>query len=395
MARVEPVILIVDDQSENLEILFEVFQNTEFDVMFVGDGASCLNVARSDRPDLILLDVMMPDIDGFEVCRQLKASDATQGIPIIFMTALSDTVNKITGFQLGAVDYITKPFQPEEALARVNAHLTLQQLRRELQEKNAALEEGIQRERSLNQELQDALAREKAFNQVQSRFISIASHELRSPLALISMTAKMLKRYPNRMTEESIVKQLDSIDESVDAMTELLNDVLLLVKIESQQFQYHPVSMDMVPFCRDIVAQFSMMSDGIHHLAFSASAEAMSASADSKLLRHIFSNLLSNAIKYSPQGGEITFELLGEPTGDIRIRVCDQGIGISAEDQAHLFDAFHRGENTKQIKGTGLGLWIVRQFVDLHGGAIAVESALQRGTTFTITLPAQTKDSAS
>ncbi len=370
------LILIVDDRPTNLEILFELFEQTQFEVSFASDGRACLEIARSDHPDMILLDVMMPEMDGFEVCRRLKLHADTRDIPVIFMTALSDTVDKIKGFELGAIDYITKPFQAQEVLARINTHLTVQRLQRELLQKNA--------------ELQGALEREKDLNQIKSRFISIASHELRSPLTVISMTGKMLKRYADRMSAEKKLEQLDIIEDAVGKMTDLLNDVLLLVKVESHQFHFRPTRLDVAAFCRDLADQFRAMCVETHVLEFSAQGEGFEASVDPKLLHHIFSNLLSNAIKYSPNGGTIRFDILreeGMPT--MRFRVQDEGIGIAPGDLEHLFDAFHRGGNVSEIKGTGLGLWIVKQFVELHGGALDVESELGRGSAFTIRLPTE------
>ena len=370
----ETLILIMDDHPANLEILIELFEQTRFDISFASDGRTCLDIARSDHPDIILLDVMMPDMDGFEVCRQLKRHPDTCDIPVIFMTALSDTVEKVKGFELGALDYITKPFQAQEVLARVNIHLTLQRLQRELIRKNA--------------ELQAGLDREKELNQIKSRFISVASHELRSPLTIISMTSKMLKRYADRMSAEKKLEQLDIIEDAVTKMADLLDDVLLLVKVESHQFQFHPTHLDVAAYCRDITDQFRSICADAHVLEFSVHGEGFEANIDPKLLRHIFSNLLSNAIKYSPNGGTIQFEIFRETgSSDIRFCVRDEGIGIAPGDLEHLFDAFHRGGNVDQIKGTGLGLWIVKQFVELHSGTLDVESELGRGTTFTIRLP--------
>ncbi len=370
----DTLILIVDDHPTNLEILFELFEQTQFEVSFASDGRTCLEIARTDYPDMILLDVMMPEMDGFEVCRRLKCHPDTRDIPVIFMTALSDTVDKIKGFELGAIDYIIKPFQAQEVLARVNTHLTVQRLQRELLQKNA--------------ELQGALAREKDLNQIKSRFISIASHELRSPLTVISMTGKMLKRYADRMSAEKKLEQLDIIEDAVGKMTDLLNDVLLLLKVESHQFHFRPIRLDVAAFCSDIADQFRAMCVETHVLEFSAQGRGFEASVDPKLLHHIFSNLLSNAIKYSPNGGTIRFDILreeGAPT--MRFRVQDEGIGIAPDDLEHLFDAFHRGGNVNEIKGTGLGLWIVKQFIELHSGTLDVESELGRGSAFTIRLP--------
>lgn len=136
----ESIILVVDDQPTNLDVLFNVFEKTDYDVLFTSDGYSCLQIVEDERPNLLLLDVMMPGMDGFEICRRLKADEKTRSIPVIFMTALADTVDKVKGLELGAVDYITKPIQPEEVLARVKTHLTIEKLQSELQTKNVELQ---------------------------------------------------------------------------------------------------------------------------------------------------------------------------------------------------------------------------------------------------------------
>jgi putative two-component system response regulator len=151
----DAIILVVDDQPTNLDVLFHVFENTQYDVLFAADGRTCLQLVKDERPNLILLDVMMPVLDGFETCRGLKADPLTQRIPVIFMTALADTVDKIKGFELGAVDYITKPIQPEEVLARVKAHLTIERLQAELHAKNDELQAKNDELREKNQLLAD------------------------------------------------------------------------------------------------------------------------------------------------------------------------------------------------------------------------------------------------
>jgi two-component system sensor histidine kinase/response regulator len=375
----EPVILAVDDNPTNLDVLFDIFDNTNFVVSFVTDGESCLELANSDSPDLILLDVMMPGMDGFEVCRRLKAHEKTQHIPIIFMTALTDTVSKVKGFELGAVDYITKPIQPEEVLARVRTHFTIQQLQRDLRTKNEKL-------RTSNEELQASLEREKELNKLKSRFISVASHEFRSPLTLIGITANMLKRYNDRISDEKRIEHLKGIESSVQEMIDLLNNILVLSKAEAENFQFSPEPIDVENFCQCLVEKFTLMSAETHLITFLGTGEHIQIAADPKLLEPILSNLLSNAIKFSPVGGAIMVGLARD-NENVIFRVTDKGIGISEADQQHLFDAFHRGENIGTTQGAGLGLSIVKQFVDLHSGTISVESEVNKGTTFTIILP--------
>lgn len=372
-------ILVVDDKPTNLDVLFDIFADTNFNVSFVTDGERCLELVNLDPPDLILLDVMMPDMDGFEVCRRLKTNEKTQNIPVIFMTALTETVDKVRGFELGAVDYITKPIQPEEVLARVRTHLTIQQLQKNLRTRNEELH-------ASNEKLQASLKREQELNKLKSRFISVASHEFRSPLTLIGIIANILKRYNDRISDEKRIEHLEGIESSVQEMIELLNNILILSKAEVENFQFSPEPIDIEDFCQCLVKKFTLMGEETHSITFFGTGERFQIVADPKLLEPILSNLLSNAIKYSPAGRFITVELARDDENVI-FRVADEGIGISETDQQHLFDAFHRGKNVGETQGVGLGLSIVKQFVDLHSGTITVESEVNKGTTFTVILP--------
>lgn len=372
MSDEDPRILVIDDNPKNLNVLAELLDRQDFVVLFALDGISGLQRAESGQPDLILLDVMMPGLDGFETCRQLKTNDNTRDIPVIFMTALSDVEDKVKGFASGAVDYITKPIQPEEVLSRVNAHLKIQRLQQDLHKRN--------------EELQASLERERELNKLKSRFISIASHEFRSPLAAIQLTTDALERYGERMSDEKKLSSFERIKSTVKLMNDMLNDILMLSKVGAETFEFSPEPTDVENLCQCIAEEFTLMSEESHKILFSATGEHFQVSVDPKLLRHILVNLLSNAIKYSPAGSSISFELIRKRE-DVTFCVKDQGIGISKEDQQHLFDAFRRGANVGEITGTGLGLSIVKQFVQLHGGTISVESEVDKGTTFTVFIP--------
>lgn len=367
-----PAILAVDDNPANLNLLFDLLDKANFEVLISQSGESALKRAKNTSPDIILLDVMMPGIDGFETCRQLKADEATKDIPVIFMTALSDIVDKVKGLELGAVDYITKPIQPQEVLARIKIHLTIQQLQRDLGQKNLKLSESLEREKELNE--------------LKSRFISMASHEFRTPLAAILTSSNLLKRYGDRFSPDKKLTHLERIEGAVKRMTEMLNDILTLSKIEAGKQRYHPQPVALIEFCHNIVEEFRLISEETHTIAFSSPDQEFQACVDPNLLRHILSNLLSNAIKYSSENRHIYFEH-SRTDNAVIFRVKDEGIGISEDDQKYLFEAFHRGTNVDTIKGTGLGLSIVEQFVELHGGTIDVESKINQGTTFTVSIP--------
>jgi two-component system, sensor histidine kinase and response regulator len=375
-----PAILIVDDNPSNLSFLFDLLDQAHFEVSISQDGAQALARAEKIQPDLILLDIMLPIMNGFEICHQLKQRDATRHIPVIFMTALSETANKVRGFELGAVDYISKPFQPEEVLARIKTHLHIQQLQRALQAKN--------------EELAATLEREKELNQLKSRFIAMVSHEFKTPLTTILLSSNLLKRYSDRMSPEKRDYELHVIEKNVTHMNALLENVLTTSKMEAGKIQFRPEMTDIPQLCHTVRERFQAICETSHRIEFVTTSNPHHAFVDPRLLEYILANLLSNAIKYSPAGGTIIFEYAGNQQ-EICFQVKDQGIGIPAADLPLLFETFHRGENVGNIKGTGLGLSLVKQFVELHGGLITIASELQQGTTFTVVLPVRNGADAS
>ena len=372
MKEGKAVVLAVDDNPANLGLLFDVLDEAGFEVLISQSGESALKRAETTQPDILLLDVMMPGIDGFETCRLLKNQESTCHIPVIFMTAVTGTTDKVKGFELGAVDYITKPIQPKEVLARVRTHLTIQQLQRTLQQRN--------------EELAESLEREKELNRLKSRFVSMVSHEFKTPLTTISLSCNLLQRYGERMAADERGEELKIIERTVDYMHDLLDNVLTVSRWEAGKIAFQPTSTDVLHLCQGLVERFQAMYDTTHRLEFITNGEFLNTQVDPRLLEHILSNLLSNAFKYSPAGGTIWLTMTANEDSLV-FQVKDEGIGISQADRQHLFESFHRGNNVENIKGTGLGLSIVKQFVDLHGGTVEVESQIQQGTIVTVILP--------
>jgi signal transduction histidine kinase len=362
-------VLVVDDNPKNLRILADLLNDTGFEVMFALNGQQAIERSVIGNPDIILLDVMMPVMDGFDTCQHLKADDTTKDIPIIFMTALDDTYHKTKGFELGAVDYITKPIRMPEVLARVKTHLNIRRLQEELKEK---------------------WQREKEINELKSRFIAIASHDIRNPVSSILLSCNLLKRYGDNLTTERRDTQLKRIERASNQIKRMLDDILVISKAESGKFTPHLHEVNLIEFCNEIVDEFRGISQNTHTITLCTRGEDFETKIDPNLLNHVFTNLLSNAIKYSPKGGEVVFELIHNEKYYI-FNVIDEGIGISKEDQQNLFEAFHRGVNVGDISGTGLGLSIAKQFVELHNGEIDVESEIKHGTKFIVKIPNSNK----
>ena len=323
------------------------------------------------------------------------------------------------GFALGTlcvIDYVPRQltsFQQEALKILAHQVMTHLELRRNLKVLSQAVEEREQAEA----EARKALAKEQELSELKSRFVSMTSHEFRTPLSTILSSAELLEHYQQNLTEEKKLKHLHRIQTAVQHMTQLLNDVMLIGRSEAGKVDFNPIPLDLSKFCRDLVEEMQCALGSSHMINFIEvkdhrqdklpseklrvegsldklpSVKLPSATLcnplpcmDEKLLRQILTNLLSNAIKYSPLGSPIYFELAYQ-AGEAIFQIKDKGIGIPLEDQQHIFESFHRATNVGNLPGTGLGLAIVKKNVDLHNGKITVNSEVGCGTTFRVVLP--------
>lgn len=359
-----PTILIVDDMPENVSVLFDFLSANDFEVLVARNGKSALQVVESAKPHLILLDVMMPDMNGFEVCQRLKSDTCYLDIPIIFMTALSDTVDKVRGFSLGAVDYITKPFQQEEVLARINTHLTIYNFQKQL--------------RHQNQEL-------AIKNSDLDAFASTVAHDLKTPLnAIVGLSNILLNIHKIGLSE----KQLECvrlISNSSEKMNEIINALLLLATVSKQEIELRP--LDMKNILTQVHRRLAHMLKE-HQGQIIMPTELPSALGYTLWVEEIWANYLSNAIKY---GGQPPYLEIGAESCeyDVKFWVKDNGAGLSKEAQAQLFKPFTRlkREQETKLQGHGLGLSIVYRIVHKLGGKVGVESEEGKGCCFYFTLP--------
>ena len=373
-------VLAVDDTPENLAVVNALLRGL-YKVKVSSSGEHALAIAANTSPDLILLDIMMPGLDGYEVCRRLKADPTTADIPVIFLTAKSDEEGEQRGFDLGAVDYITKPISPPLLLARVKAQLSLKEARDALQRNH--MED--------KQRFELAMAQQMEINTLKSTFVSMTTHEFRTPLTTIMSSQELLRHYGDRMTPQDRGETFDSIASAVQRMVAMLDQVLTIGKADAKLLEFLPKPMNLRLLCsqlRDevLAGQIADDSELDRALALTVDIGDDMVLADEKLLRHILGNLLSNAIKYSPGGQGVRFTVLRDAKGLV-FEVHDQGIGIPPEELPRLFGNFHRANNVGNIPGTGLGLTIVKRAVESHGGSIAVDSELGRGTRFRVCLP--------
>jgi len=372
-------VLIVDDEAANLGVLFEHLRQADFKVLAAEDGESALRGISRVIPDIALLDVKLPDIDGFELCRRLK--ERCKDIPVIFMTSLTDIQGRLRGLDLSAVDYITKPFYPEEVVVRVTKHLMLRNLRKSLQEKNVQLEHEIAERKRVEEELIRSKEAAEAANKAKSTFLANMSHELRTPLNAILGYAQFLQKDP-AVTEHQ-QDRLKIIHKSGEHLLSLINDILDLSKIEAGKIELSSAQFSMTDFLNNIADMFQMRANqkGIGFRYESSPYLPKYIRGDEVRIRQILINLLGNAVKFTDKGS-ITF---GADYRDGRVcfEVRDTGPGISPDEREKIFDPFHQtGSSMKKSEGTGLGLSISKRLTELMGGSLTVKSTPGQGSVF-------------
>lgn len=388
--QIKADILIVDDSRDNIHLLSKVLVESGYKVRKVISGERALKAVSLQPPDLILLDVKMPGMDGYEVCRHLKAQENTAEIPIIFISALDDIFDKVKGFETGGADYIIKPFEPMEVLVRVEAQLKMSRLQQQLLCANKQL---VTQNSQLAQEIQERQQAEMGLKV----FMHAVSHDLRNPITGMSIILQcFLKEQsvePKKVVGENEVvidkSSLESILQSCSRQIKLINSL-----IEMQQGDIVGVPLELQPMelyslTRSILLEWELMlAKRQVVLNYQFTPDLPLVNADSDQLRRVFENLIGNALKYNPVGFTLTLGAsLEREASYLRCTVRDNGVGIKSEHCASLFELYVRGSGVKRTAGVGLGLYISKQIVEAHGGEIGVESELGKGTTFWFTLP--------
>jgi signal transduction histidine kinase len=355
-------IMVVDDTPANLKLLQKMLQSKGYRVLAFPDGEKALKAAAKCPPDLIFMDIKMPGMDGFEVCERLKADAALKDIPVIFISALAETADKVKAFAVGGVDYVTKPFQFEEVNARVETHLRLRRQQIELQ----------------------------ALNDLKNRFLGMAAHDLRNPLGGIMGISELLADQLSPLLTEKQSGFFDMLFASSQFMIGLINDLLDISAIESGHLTLDRRMVDItVPIIRSVEINGMFASKKNMSMAINCQEHLPQVFADINRIEQVINNLLSNAIKYSQPGTDIAVRLHHE-NNEVIISVADQGPGIPEKEQHKLFHAFGKTSvqpTSKKERSTGLGLLIVRKIMEAHEGRVWLLSEPGKGTEFFFSLP--------
>jgi len=369
-------ILIVDDNPTNRKVLYDYLAGMNHRVLVAEDGETAVEQALYSLPDLILLDIMMPGIDGFETCLRLKKNPATRDIPVIFMTALADTPYIVKGFSVGAVDYLTKPLQQDEVHVRVNTHIQIRRLQRELQRE-------VETRRAAEERLQLA-------NAGKDRFFGIIAHDLKNPMHGAVFFSQTLLEAIKKKGDADLKELAEIVHESASAVGRLLLDLLSWAEIQMNRVEVKAEQLNLGDLIALNVTLAQILARKKAISLENRAAEEIAVLADGRMIDTVVRNLLGNAVKFTPPGGTIAIGVAAGPEpGQITVSVADTGVGIPADKIPGLF---HVGQpstyGTAGESGSGLGLPLCKDMVEKNGGRIWVESEVGKGSTFSFTIPA-------
>ena len=360
-------ILIVDDVVSNVLLLKILLTNEKFQVCTASNGKMCIEMAKSEHPDLILLDVMMPDLNGFDTAVILKKDPETQEIPIIFLTALNNPSDLVKGFQVGANDFLTKPFNKEELIMRVMHQIQLVAAKRIIIRQNEELKRTISN-------------RDKMY--------SVIAHDLRSPMASIRMVLNLAVNVVSKdIVGEEIFGLLDKANRESEETHDLLDNLLKWTKSQTGRLSVVYQELDLDDIVPGVVDIFRMIAEMKKiELKYIPADEKLIVHADNDMIKTIIRNFLSNAVKFTPEGKSV--EVFYKREGDFaRISVRDHGVGIEPERVKTIFRTGETTYGTGGEEGSGLGLQLCQDFARKNGGEARVESTLGEGSTFSFTIP--------
>ena len=360
-------VLIVDDVISNVLLLKVLLTNEKFNIVTAGNGTQALEQVKKEKPDLVLLDVMMPDISGFEVAQQMKADPEMSEIPIIFLTALNSTADIVKGFQVGGNDFISKPFNKEELIIRVTHQISLVAAKRIIVAQTEELRKTI-------------MGRDKLY--------SVIAHDLRSPMGSIKMVLNMLiLNLPSETIGEEMYELLTMANQTTEDVFSLLDNLLKWTKSQIGKLKVVYQDINMVEVVEGEI--FTMVA-GLKNIKIVQDVPVadVAVRADIDMVKTVIRNLISNAIKFSNEGAEVVVSL-AEEDGMAIVSVKDSGCGIDEENQRKLLhtDTHFSTFGTNNEEGSGLGLLLCKDFVIKNGGKLWFTSKKGEGSTFSFSIP--------
>jgi len=355
-------VLIVDDTPQNLDVLGKILRPYGYNLAIAQSGEQAIKTARHFNPDLILLDVMMPGIDGYETCSRLKQVESLKDVPVIFVTAKHDAKDIVHGFEVGGVDYINKPFMQEEIIARIKSHLELYEAKKKLIK----------------------------LNHQKNRFLGIAAHDLRNPLTSIMGFSELMLHDLNssKCDLENFHKRASLIFGASNAMYQLINDLLDISIIEEGGFKLEKLDSSICELLTERVSVARMICESKNINIECECLVDQLICMDKNRITQVIDNLLSNAIKFSPKGSLISVKA-ESGTDTLKVSVIDNGPGIPDEEKSTIFDDYKTLSNrpTGGEKSTGLGMSIVKKIIETHKGDISVRTSEGGGATIVFEIP--------
>lgn len=366
-------ILIIDDEVDLLRVIADNLTFEGFQVHTATNGYDGVNMALSHPPDVIICDVMMPELDGHGVLLELRAHPECARIPFLFLTARAEYTDWRQGMRLGADDYLVKPINHRDLMDAIESRL------QKVHQLDAAYDVQLH-------QLKNLLETQNARNQSMTRFLAMLAHDMKTYLAALNSSAQLVRLYGDRMTTERQHEHLGRIESSVQNMVTMLNDLLTVSRTQSGDLRLYVSDVDYVDLCKEVIHQLTPLSEQhALQLEIRPSLQRM-VQLDARLIKQVLINLITNAIKYSPDADAVHVRVTVDDD-QLAIHVQDKGIGIPQDDLVRLFHDFHRAGNVGNIPGTGIGLTIVQKIVELHHGYINVSSEEGVGSTFSVYLP--------
>ena len=360
------VILVVDDQPNNLKVISSVLGDS-YSLSFANNGPNALKILENLQPDLILLDVMMPGMDGYEVCQRIKSTEKTKELPVIFLTAKNDIEDILKAFRAGAVDYITKPFNIMELKVRVGNHLSLKHTREQLKNANDKLLQVIHEK---------------------DKFFTIIAHDLRNPFIGISSLSQIMVEQLGSLQLDEMEEYAREIHHASTNAFKLLKNLLSWAKSQTGRMDFVPQHLDVQELITETIS-FIQEAAILKSIEIESQiAEGLSVFADKEMVATVMRNLVSNAVKFTRAGGKVLIRC-ERSDQHIRISVVDNGIGMTSKMVEEIFriDVSNGRKGTNGEPSSGIGLLLCKEFTERNGGTITVESQPDQGSTFNITLP--------